>query len=147
MLFLDRPVDLTRPIGVTGNKPILSSVAWSNKSGLSRLSPQKDKEQNIHCVFFCFNPASCSVLPASPFQPANAEADQNTENRVTSWPQAQTAETAASIKTEVLSHSIETPYELVMVQIILFAPDTDNPFWRLKSLHMLNKTNCSIFLR
>lgn len=94
---------------------------------------------------FCFNPAPCSVLPLCFFQSGNAEADQTTENRVTSWPRAQTTETTASIKTGVLGHSIETPHELIMIQIILFAPDTNNPFWRLKSFYMLHTTNCSIF--
>lgn len=85
--------------------------------------------------------------PVCLFQSANAEADQNTENRVTSWPQAQTAETAAAIKTQVVGHTMETLYELVMIEIILFAPDAVTHFGRLKSLHMLNTTNCSIFSR
>lgn len=80
------------------------------------------------CIF-SFNPASCSFLPDGLFQSANAEVDQNTGNRVTSWPQAQTAETAAAIKTEVVGLTIKTPYELVMIQIMLFVPDADNPFW------------------
>lgn len=83
----------------------------------------EDREQNIQCVF------SVSLWPHAVcclFQ--SAEVDQNTGNRVTSWPQAQTAETAAAIKTEVVGLTIKTPYELIMIQIMLFAPDADNPF-------------------
>jgi len=49
--------------------------------------------------------------------------------KVTSWPQAQTAETAVALKTKVAGHNMETTSELVMIQIILFAPDPDYPFW------------------
>ncbi|KAL7407298.1 hypothetical protein ABVT39_006409 [Epinephelus coioides] len=63
-----------------------------------------------------------------PFPVCKCRGRSNTGNRVTSWPQAQTAETAAAIKTEVVGHTMETPYELLMIQIIRFAPDPDNPF-------------------
>lgn len=88
-----------------------------------------ENKKNPVCIF-CFNLASCSVQLVSLFQLANVEADQNTENRVRFWPEGPTAETAAAIKkkTEVVGHTIETLYELIMIQIILFAPKAGNPF-------------------
>ncbi len=124
MLLLDCLVDMNRCIGLTGNKLLYPL----RHEATSTASPRKEKKQHMQCVF-CFYPDSCSVLSAGLFQSERAEADQNSENRVTSWPQAQTAETAAVIKIEVVGHTIETPYELVMTQIILFVPDTHNPFW------------------
>lgn len=123
MLFLDCLVDMNSCISLTGNK-LLCPLRHEAISPASTGFHQRRKENKI----YVFALASCRVLPVGPFQPANAEEDQNTENRVTSWPQAQTTETAAAIKTEVVGHTIEKQYELVMTQIILFAGDDDNPF-------------------
>lgn len=124
----DRLDDVNRCIGLTGNKLLYPLRHEATSAAASAGFHRGESEQNIQRVFFCFNPDPCIVLPVGLFQPAIAEADQNTENRVTSWPQAQTTETAAAIKTEFVGHTMETPYELVMIQITLLAPDNDNPF-------------------
>lgn len=64
---------------------------------------------------------------------ANAEGDQNTENRLTVHPGHRPGPQVA-IKTEVVGRTMETVYELVMIQIILFAPDTDNSLWLTEKL-------------
>lgn len=121
MLFLDRLVDMNRCISLTGNKLL---YPLRHEATSPAFTTEGHRAKYTVCIF-CFNPDSCSVPPVGLFQSANAEADQNTENRVTSWPQAQAAETAAVIKTQVVGHTMETLYELVMIQIILFAPDAD----------------------
>lgn len=79
-------------------------------------------EQNRKCVFSDSVHPSPSLRTASPpLSVDKGRGDQNTENKVTSWPQGPTTKTAAVIKTEVKGCSIETRYELVMIQIILFA--------------------------
>lgn len=128
MFFLDLLVDMNGCLGLTGNKLLKPLRHEATSPACTAYSPQRDEEQNIQSAFSVFNLASWSESPAGLLQPVNAEADQNSENRVMSWPQAQTAETAAAIKTEVLGHTMKTAHELIMNQIILFAPDADNPF-------------------
>lgn len=52
--------------------------------------------------------------------------DQNMENKVMFWPRGTATVTATAIKTEVKGCTIQTLDELLMSQIILFAPDADN---------------------
>lgn len=145
----DRLDDMNTCISLTGNKLLYLLRHEATSAAASAGFHHGEIEQNIQRGFFCFNPDSCIVLPVGLFQAAIAEADQNTENRVTSWPQAQTAESAAAIKTEFVGHTMETPYELVMIQITLLAPDTDNPFMvdSKKSFHALNTASRGIFSR
>lgn len=138
---------MNRRIRLTGNK-LLSPLRHEATSPASVGFHHRRTESKMYSVYFLFQSGLMQRAANRSFPVGNAEADQNTENRVTSWPQAQTAETAAVIKTEVVGHTMETLYELVMIQILLFAPDPDNPFWSAeKPLSMLKITNCSIFSR
>lgn len=120
----------------------LSTEAWSNKSSLGRLSPQR--ECKIHSVYFLFQSRASTSVLAGLFQSENANSDQNTKNKVMSWLQVQTAETATATKTEVAGHTIETSYELILIQIIQFASDAYNPFWLTQRPVMLNDYKCQL---
>lgn len=146
MLLLDCLVDMNRCICLTGNKLLYPLRHEATRAA----SPQKDRKQK-HTV--CISPVSVRIHAAC-CQPALFSRKKQrqiktlkTESRPGHRPRPR--KTAAAIKTEVVGHTMETPYELVMIQIILFAPDTDNLFFFLadSKASLPNTTNFSIFPR
>lgn len=123
----------------------LPTEAWGKKSASVSFGC-RTTEGKTYSVYFLYQPGhhAARCQPAF-FSLANAEVDQNPENKVTSWPQVWSAGAPAAIKTEVVSHTIETADELVMIEITLFALDTDIPFWPTEKLPNVELSCCNFF--